>query len=197
VILSTGMASLGEIEEAVVTLRTNGCSELLLLHCVSAYPAPASEANLETIPHMGQAFSVPVGLSDHTPGTSIACAAVVLGAYLIEKHFILDRRDGGPDSTFSIEPPELEELTRGCRMVWEARGTVCYKREKSEEANVVFRRSICAVRNIASGEILDSGNVRVIRPGYGLPPRFLPQVLGRKVRRSVAAGEPISWTLLE
>ena len=197
VILSTGMASLAEVDEAVSTLRANGCHELVLLHCVSAYPAPASQANLETIPHMAQAFGVPVGLSDHTMGTAVGCAAVALGACLIEKHFILDRQDGGPDSTFSLEPSELEDLTRGCRMAWEARGAVHYGCEKAEEASITFRRSICAVRDIVAGQILNSDNVRVIRPGYGLPPRFLPQVLGRKARQSVSAGEPISWALLE
>lgn len=195
VVLSTGMATLGEIEEAVSTLRENGCRELVLLHCVSAYPAPASDANLLTIQHMADAFGVPVGLSDHTPGTAVACAAVALGACMIEKHFILNRGDGGPDSSFSIEPAELEELSRGCVMAWEARGGVHYAREKAEAANVVFRRSICAVTGIPAGGALTPQNVRVIRPGYGLAPRFLPQVMGRRVGRAVAAGEPITWEL--
>lgn len=196
VILSTGMASLGEIDEAVSTLRANGCSEIVLLHCVSAYPAPASEANLRTIPHMAESFDVPVGLSDHTGGTAVACAAVAYGACLIEKHFILDRKDGGSDSSFSIEPSELSELTSGCRMAWEARGSVHYGLEKAEEANVVFRRSIYAVCDIPADALLTIENIRVIRPGYGLAPRFLPQVLGRRVNRALSAGEPISWALL-
>jgi len=196
IILSTGMATLREIAEAVETLRANGCSELVLLHCVSAYPAPASAVNLRTIPHMAEAFDVPVGLSDHTMGTAVACAAVALGACVIEKHFILDRRDGGPDSAFSIEPNELKDLVTGCRMAWEARGEVSYAREVAEESNVVFRRSIYAVRDIAEGEILTPENVRVIRPGFGLPPKLLTQVLGRSVRRAVKRGEPILWKTL-
>jgi pseudaminic acid synthase len=196
IILSTGMATLGEIAEAVETLRANGCSELVLLHCVSAYPAPAAAANLQTIPHMTEAFGVPVGLSDHTMGTAVACAAVSLGACVIEKHFILDRRNGGPDSAFSIEPNELKDLVTGCRMAWEARGEVSYAREAAEESNAVFRRSIYAVHDIGEGEILTPENVRIIRPGFGLPPRFLAQVLGRRVRRAVKRGEPILWETL-
>jgi len=197
VILSTGMASLGEIDEAVTTLRVHGCRDIVLLHCVSAYPSPASAANLRTIPHMASAFGVPAGLSDHSNGTAVACAAVAFGACVIEKHFILDRRDGGPDSTFSIEPAELEQLTVGCRMAWEARGDVNYDRESAEEANLVFRRSIYAVREIAAGDVLTADNIRVIRPGFGLAPKFLPQVLGRRVTRPVAAGEPVLWPLFD
>lgn len=196
VVLSTGMASLAEIAEAVETLRTSGCSDIVLLHCVSSYPAPASAANLRTIPHMAEAFGLPVGLSDHTMGTAVACAAVALGACVIEKHFILDRRDGGPDSSFSIEPLELAALTSGCRMSWEARGEVNYQREAAEEANAVFRRSIYAVRDVAEGETLTREDVRVIRPGFGLAPRFLPQVLGRKTKHALRKGDRIRWDVL-
>jgi N-acetylneuraminate synthase len=197
VILSTGMATLGEIDQAVSTLRANGCRELVLLHCVSAYPAPATDANLRTIAHMADAFDVPVGLSDHTTGVSVACAAVAHGACLIEKHFTLSRADGGPDSTFSIEPAELADLCGGCRTAWEAQGTVSYARESSEASSLVFRRSIYAVRDIGQGETLSRENVRVIRPGFGLAPRYLPQVLGRRARRTIGAGEPIAWALFE
>jgi N-acetylneuraminate synthase len=196
VILSTGMATLREIAEAVETLRANGCSQLILLHCVSAYPAPASAANLRTIPHMAEAFGVPVGLSDHTLGTGVACAAVALGSCMIEKHFILDRRDGGPDSAFSIEPNQLKDLVTGCRMAWEAKGVVGYALEAAEAPNVVFRRSIFVVRDVKQGAVLSRDDVRVIRPGFGLAPRFLPQVLGRRARRDLTRGEPVTWDLL-
>lgn len=196
VVLSTGMATLGEIAEAVETLTANGCRELALLHCVSAYPAPASAANLKTIAHMGEAFGVPVGLSDHTTGTAVACAAVALGACMVEKHFILDRRDGGPDSEFSIEPDELEGLVAGCRTAWEARGEVNYAREPAESANLAFRRSIYVVADVAEGEALTLENVKVIRPGHGLPPRELERVLGRRAARPLRRGSRLTWEAL-
>lgn len=196
VILSTGMATLGEIAEAVETLTGNGCTDLILLHCVSSYPAPAVAANLRTIPHMAEAFGVPVGLSDHTMGIAVACASVALGACMIEKHFILDRGDGGPDSTFSIEPEDLARLVEGCRTAWEARGEVNYGREPAENASLAFRRSIYAVRDIDEGEQITDENIRVIRPGYGLPPRELHRVIGRTAARAIKRGSRIAWAAL-
>jgi pseudaminic acid synthase len=196
VILSTGLATLSEIGEAVETLQANGAAGIVLLHCVSAYPAPASAANLRTLPHLSAAFGVPVGLSDHTMGVAVACAAVGLGACVIEKHFILDRSEGGPDSAFSIEPADLKALTEGCRMAWEARGEVTYARHASEEPSAIFRRSIYVVKDIAEGEELTRDNIRVIRPGYGLPPRVLPQVIGRRAARPLKRGERLRWDAL-
>jgi N-acetylneuraminate synthase len=196
-IISTGLADLGDIALAVETARSNGCKELVLLHCVSAYPSPASQMNLRTIPHMAEAFGVVAGLSDHTLGTAVSIAAVSLGAAVIEKHFTLRRADGGPDSAFSLEPEELKALTEGVRTAWESLGHVNYSRAADEQANLVFRRSLYAVKDIAAGNPLTADNVRAIRPGYGLPPRFLPELLGRRVREHLPRGTPLQWNLLE
>lgn len=197
VILSTGMATLAEIGEAVDVLRRTGCEELVLLHCVSAYPAPASAANLLTISHLAEAFGTPAGLSDHTLGGAVAVAAVALGACLVEKHFILDRDLGGPDAAFSAEPGELEELAAGCSIAWEARGRVSYTVEAAEEASLAFRRSIYVVRDVDQGEVLTRENVRVIRPGYGLSPARLSLVLGRRARNGMRAGSRLTWEDVE
>ncbi|UJR80419.1 pseudaminic acid synthase [Sandaracinus amylolyticus] len=196
-IISTGMANLGEIQEAVDTARSNGARELIVLHCISAYPAPATDANLRTIPHMADAFDVVTGLSDHTLGTTVAAAAVALGAAFIEKHVTMRRSDGGPDSAFSLEPAELGELVRGCRTAWEAVGNITYAREVSEEKNVAFRRSLYIVKDVRAGEAFTSENVRAIRPGYGLPPKYLPEVLGRTARRDLPRGTRLTWDALE
>jgi len=195
-IVSTGMAGLGEIEEAVTAARAGGDGGLVLLHCVSAYPAPAAEINLRTIPHLAQAFGVPAGLSDHTMGTHVAVAAVAMGACLIEKHFTLRRADGGPDSTFSLEPRELRQLVRDTSEAWAALGSVSYAREASEAGNLAFRRSLYAVRDIAAGETFTADNVRIIRPGFGLAPRHLDQVLGARAATAVPRGTAITWRLV-
>ncbi len=197
VILSTGMAGLGEIEAAARAARAAGCEELLLLHCVSGYPTPVEDSNLRTLPHLAQAFGCPVGLSDHSPGGAVAVAAVTLGAVMVEKHFTLSRADGGPDAAFSLEPDELAALVRDCRAAHAALGRVSYERAPSEQRSAAFRRSLYVVKPIRAGEALTADNVRSVRPANGLPPRHLPDVLGRRARRDLAAGTPLAWSLLE
>lgn len=196
-ILSTGLAGLGEIEMAVRTARENGCQDIILLHCISSYPAPTDQANLRTIPHLAAAFDVMTGLSDHTHGTATSVAAIALGAVAIEKHFTLARADGGPDSAFSLEPEEFRRLTEDCRNAWLSLGEVSYRLAPAEEQNLKFRRSIYVVRDVAAGEALTADNVRSIRPGYGLPPRFLPDVMGKRARGPIARGTPLAWDLLD
>lgn len=196
-IMSTGIADLGEIERAVFTARDSGCDDLILLHCISSYPAPSDQANIRTIPHLGQAFDVQVGLSDHTHGTATSVAAVTLGATVIEKHFTLARADGGPDAAFSLEPDEFRRLTEDCRNAWLALGEISYQLKPAEKQNAAFRRSLYAVQNIAAGEALSAANVRSIRPGHGLAPRFLPDVLGKRARDPIAIGTALTWRLFE
>jgi len=196
VILSTGMASLGEIEEAVETLRTSGCVELALLHCTSAYPAPPQSMNLRTIPHLAAAFSTPVGLSDHTLGIAVPVAAVALGASIIEKHLTLSRGERGPDSAFSLEPGEFREMVQAVRTAEEALGGVDYGTGDSEAASLAFRRSLFVVENIPAGEVFGPHNVRSIRPGHGLHPRHLEAVLGKRATRDVSRGTPLAWDLV-
>lgn len=195
-IVSTGMANLAEISEAVAAAREAGSGGLALLHCVSAYPAPAAEANLRTIAHLADAFDVVTGLSDHTLGVAVAVAAVAAGARVIEKHFTLRRSDGGPDSKFSLEPAEMRQLVVSAREAWEALGEVTYRREASEEGNMVFRRSLYFVADVAAGEAITDKHVRSIRPGYGLAPKFLSEILGRRARVDIARGTPVNWTLI-
>lgn len=195
-IISTGLANLGEIEQAVQTARDNGCDELALLHCVSSYPAPDDQSNLRTIPHLAAAFGVVSGLSDHTHGTAVAVAAVALGACVIEKHFTLARSDGGPDAAFSLEPDEFARLCSEARTAWVALGKIGYDVKTAERSNVVFRRSLYAVAPIAAGDTLTRTNVRSIRPGYGLPPADLPRVLGKTAARDIAYGEPLDWSMI-
>jgi pseudaminic acid synthase len=197
VILSTGMADLAEITESVHTLREAGCRELMLLHCISGYPAPPSEANLRTIPHLAETFGLPIGLSDHTLGNAVAITAVALGAAAIEKHLTIRRADGGPDSAFSLEPSEFASLASAAHTAWVALGKINYDRVPSEQDNVVFRRSIYAVRDIAAGEAVTSANVRIIRPGHGLAPRHYDQLLGRRARSAIRRGTPMSLDLVE
>jgi pseudaminic acid synthase len=193
VIMSTGMASPEEIAESVDTFGASGGRELILLHCVSGYPTPAEQSNLRRIPELQKQFGCPIGLSDHTLGTEVAVASVALGACLIEKHFTLRRADGGPDSAFSLEPDELCALVRGARTAFEALGGGQPARSEVEKGSMVFRRSIYVVKDIAAGEPLTADNVRIIRPGYGLAPREMPKVLGRKTRRALARGTALTW----
>jgi pseudaminic acid synthase len=196
-IISTGMCSLAEIGEAVAAAREAGCRELVLLHCVSAYPAPALDANLRTLSDLADRFNVAVGLSDHTMGVAVSVAAVAQGACFIEKHVTLARADGSPDSAFSLEPKELKNLVDGCRTAWEALGTRHYGPAASERGSVIFRRSLYAVRDIAKGEIITNENVRSIRPGFGLPPKSLPKLLGARSRVLIKRGTPLNWSMLE
>ena len=194
-IISTGMASLGEIDDAVGTARNNGAAQIALLHCVSSYPASFEQSNLRTIRHMGDAFGTVVGLSDHTPGTAAAVAAVALGAPRIEKHFTLRRADGGPDSAFSLEPEEFKRLVEDCRNAWRSIGRIDDSRSEAEKESLVFRRSLYVVEDIAAGDELTCRNVRSIRPGYGLPPKHLPQILGRRAARPLKRGSRLPGTI--
>ncbi len=196
VILSTGMATLAEIAEAVEAVRKVSDAGLALLKCTSAYPAPPAEMNLRTIPHLAEAFGVPAGLSDHTLGIAVPIAAVALGACIIEKHFTLSRAEPGPDSVFSLEPHEFRAMVEGVRTAEKALGTVHYGLSGRDEASRVFRRSLYVVSDVRSGESLTKENVRSIRPGNGLPPRFLPSVLGRRAAQYLARGTPLTWNLV-
>lgn len=193
VIMSTGMATLAEIDEAVRTLREAGCPGLALLKCTSAYPASPEVMNLRTIPHLAGAFGVVAGLSDHTLGIAVPVAAVALGAKIIEKHLTLSRADGGPDSGFSLEPAEFKAMVAAVREAEQALGEVCYTLSKEEEASRVFRRSLFVVKDVRVGELFSVDNVRSIRPGYGLTPRCFDLILGRLSTRDIARGTPLEW----
>jgi pseudaminic acid synthase len=194
-IVSTGMANLEEIGEAMATARRYGSGEIVLLHCISGYPTPPEEANLLTLPDLAERFGAVGGLSDHTLGPEVPVAAVALGAHVIEKHFTLRRADGGPDAAFSLEPEELKQLCDSCRTAWRALGRADYSRKPSEEANAVFRRSLYVVEDIAAGEPFTERNLRAIRPGHGLPPKHLKEFLGRTAKAAVKRGTPLSWDL--
>jgi N-acetylneuraminate synthase len=196
-IISTGMASFEEIEEAVAAARDGGCRELAVLHCVSAYPTPPEEANLSTIADLAQRLGVPIGLSDHTLDTMIATLAVGMGATVIEKHVTLSRADGGVDSAFSLEPDELARLVRDVRIAQSAIGTPAYRPTQSEQAGLRFRRSLYVVEDIAAGAMFTAENVRSIRPSNGLPPKHLDAVLGRRACRNIARGEPLALEMIE
>lgn len=191
-ILSTGMASLAELEQAVATARAAGCRDLILLKCTSTYPATPANTNIRTIPHLRELFGCEVGLSDHTMGVGVAVAAVALGATVIEKHFTLSRADGGVDSTFSLEPAELAALVQESERAWQALGQVRYGPTQAEQKSVVFRRSIYAAADIAIGEPFTEINIRIVRPGDGAPPHLYRQLLGRPARRAYRRGTPLS-----
>jgi pseudaminic acid synthase len=193
VILSTGMASLAEIEEAIHIIRKEGNDQIALLKCTSAYPALPEEMNLRTIPHLAEMFDVPVGLSDHTLGISVPVAAVALGACIIEKHFTLSRQKPGPDSAFSIEPPEFNAMVKAIRETEKALGRVCYKVSEHEKDSQVFRRSLFVVKDMKKGESFTEENVRSIRPGFGLHPRYLEIVIGRLASCDIDRGTPLRW----
>lgn len=192
IILSTGMATLAEIEAAVVTVRNTSASPLLVLHCISGYPTPVADCNLATIPDLAERLGVAIGLSDHTMSDEVAIAAVALGAVMVEKHVTLARAEGGPDAAFSYEPDEFEQLAASLRRAWQARGYVSYQRAASEQGNVAFRRSLFVVADMAAGERFNEWNLRSIRPGQGMAPRYLPEVLGHAATRAIARGEPLS-----
>ncbi|MFJ3044284.1 pseudaminic acid synthase [Herbaspirillum chlorophenolicum] len=196
-IISTGMADADEINEAVEAARSGGCKELALLHCVSGYPAPASDYNLSTLPEMQRRWGLVTGLSDHTLDNTTAIASVALGASIIEKHFTLDRSGGGPDDSFSLEPEELAGLCRGAGIAWESVGKIDFGRKSSEQGNAQFRRSLYFVKYLQAGEIVTPDAVRSVRPGFGLMPKHLDAVLGRRVKVAVAPGVAVSWDHLE
>lgn len=196
-IISTGMGSPEEIGEAVETFRNAGGRQLLLLHCVSGYPTPVEQSNLRRIAGLARDFDCPVGLSDHTLGIAVAIAAVALGAAMIEKHFTLRRADGGPDAEFSLEPAELATLVESARAALAALGSGAATRSEVETAMKVFRRSVYVVRDIAAGERFSGDNLRIIRPGHGLAPRHLAEILGRRARRPLARGTALTWDVVE
>jgi pseudaminic acid synthase len=196
IIMSTGMGSEEEIRDAVEVVQTAGVP-LTLLKCTSAYPSPPSSMNLRTMQDMASRFGVPVGLSDHTLGTTVPVAAVALGATVIEKHFTLSRKDEGPDSSFSLEPSEFREMVDAIRITEQALGEVKYERSEKEQASVVFRRSLYAIADIAEGETITRENVRSIRPGHGLKPKFLKSLIGMKASEAISRGTPISVDIVE
>jgi pseudaminic acid synthase len=196
-IMSTGMANETEIQEAVDTARSNGCDELLVLQCVSGYPAPADQYNLRTIPDIARRFNVLSGLSDHTIDNATAVASVALGACLIEKHVTLDRNGGGADDSFSLEPLELKQLCDDTRTAWASLGKVNYERTEAEMGNIKFRRSLYVVKNIKCGDILTESNIRSIRPGFGIAPKYYFDILGKKAKQDIAKGTALQFQLLE
>ncbi|MDD1664383.1 MAG: pseudaminic acid synthase [Methanomicrobiales archaeon] len=196
VILSTGMATLEEIREAVQTLRETGNTQIALLKCTSAYPAPPEEMNLRTIPHLAATFELPVGLSDHSLGLAAPVAAVALGACILEKHLTISRNKPGPDSGFSLEPDEFKAMVEVVRETEKALGGVSYKPTPHEEASICFRRSLFVVREIGKDEVFTDENVRSIRPGYGLAPKYLSAILGKRAARAIPRGTPLAWDLI-
>jgi pseudaminic acid synthase len=192
-IISTGMADLEEITEAVAAARKGGCEELALLHCVSGYPAPPGDYNLATIADMARRFGVPIGLSDHTIDNTTAVASVALGAVIIEKHMTLDRSGGGPDDSFSLEPAEFADLCKGAKTAWRALGRIDYGRKSSEIGNVMFRRSLYFVKDMKAGEKVTRAAVRSVRPGFGLAPKYLDDVVGSVMESDVEANTAVSW----
>ena len=195
-IISTGMASVAEIDDAVRTAREAGCEQLILLKCTSTYPATPENTNLRTIPNLRETFGCEVGLSDHTMGCGVAIAAVALGATVIEKHFTLARADGGVDSAFSLEPAELRMLRVESERAWQGLGRVTYGGTAAEARSKAFRRTLYIARDMKAGDRLDAGNLRIVRPGFGLPPKYYDTMLGKRINRDAPAGTPLSWELL-
>ncbi len=195
-IISTGMASIAELDDTVRAAREAGCKDLILLKCTSTYPAAAGNTNILTIPHMRELFGCEVGLSDHTMGVGVSVASVALGATVIEKHFTLNRADGGVDSTFSMEPAEMTQLVEETERAWQALGKVIYGATEAERKSIVFRRSLYVVQDIKAGEVLTKENVRAIRPGLGLPTKYLPQIINRVAKQDLKRGTALSWDLI-
>lgn len=195
-IISTGMATVAELDETVHAAREAGCNDLILLKCTSTYPATAANTNILTIPHLRQLFGCEVGLSDHTMGVGVSVASVALGATVIEKHFTLNRADGGVDSTFSMEPDEMAQLVIETERAWQALGKVSYGATEAEQKSLGYRRSLYIVKDAKKGEQLTSDNVRAIRPGQGLQPKYLSTMLGRRLVKDVKKGTPVSWDLI-
>jgi len=196
-IISTGMADAQEIQEAIESAREGGCKELAILHCVSGYPAPVEDYNLRTLVDMQKRFGLITGLSDHTIDNTTAITSVALGASIIEKHVTLDRNGGGPDDSFSLESADLKALCLGAKTAWESLGQVDYGRKSSEQANVKFRRSLYFVKDIKAGELITDEHVKSIRPGYGLAPKYMKEIIGKKTTAAVRRGNPVSFELVE
>ena len=196
-IISTGMADANEIAEAIATAKDAGNKELVVLHCVSGYPAPAADYNLRTLPDMAARFGTLVGLSDHTLDNTTAVASVVLGACVIEKHFTLDRNGGGADDSFSLEPADLQALCRDTKTAWQALGNVEYALKSSEQGNAQFRRSLYFVKDMKAGDMIDVTCIRSVRPGFGLPPKFYDELIGKRVTQDISANTKTAWDCIE
>ncbi len=196
-IISTGLANLTEIEEAIETAKEAGCEQLVLLHCISSYPAPIEQSNLQTITNMQKRFNLPTGLSDHTLSNTAALVAIALGASVIEKHFTLNRNEPGPDAEFSIEPNELESLCQQAKEAWKSVGKAGYELKPAEQENIKFRRSLYFIKDIKAGETITPEHIRRIRPGYGLPPKFEQQLIGQTVTTDIKRGTATSWNLVK
>lgn len=195
-IISTGMASIAELDETVRAAKEAGCEQLILLKCTSTYPASPENTNILTIPHLKTLFNCEVGLSDHTMGVGVSVASVALGASVIEKHFTLDRAEGGVDSAFSMEPAEMQQLVVETERAWQALGKVSYGATKAEQKSLQFRRSLYIVEAMKAGDTLSSANLRAIRPGLGLAPKYLPIFLGKQLTKDCPKGTPLSWDLI-
>lgn len=196
IIMSTGMASIAELDEAVTAAREAGCRDLILLKCTSTYPATAENTNISTIPHMRELFGCEVGLSDHTMGVGVAVAAVALGATVVEKHFTLSRADGGVDATFSLEPAELRTLVTETERAWQALGRVTYGPTEAEVASLLYRRSVYIANDMKAGDIFTNYNLRIVRPGHGLAPKYFSILLGKKILRDAKKGTPVTWDII-
>lgn len=196
-IISTGLATVSEIEAAVQAARDGGCKDLALLKCTSSYPSTPENSNILTIPHLREMFGCEVGLSDHTLGIGAAMAAVAHGASIVEKHVTLRRKDGGFDSAFSLEPPELQALVEESERAWQALGSVRYGPSEAERESTIYRRSLYIVKDLAAGEMITSDSIRSIRPGYGLSPGYLDVVIGKRLKQAALTGTPLAWSILE
>ena len=196
-IISTGMADAQEIQEAIEAAREGGCKELAILHCVSGYPAPAADYNLRTLVDMQKKFGLVTGLSDHTINNTTAITSVALGASIIEKHVTLDRNGGGPDDSFSLEASELKELCTGTKVAWQSLGEIDYGRKSSEQGSVKFRRSLYFVKDVKEGEIITDKHVKSIRPGYGIPTKYLDDIIGKVVKENIKKGDSVQFDLFK
>ena len=195
-IISTGMATIAELDDTVRTAMKNGCNDIILLKCTSTYPATPENTNIYTIPHMRELFDCEVGLSDHTLGIGASVASIAMGATVIEKHFTLSRVDGGVDAAFSLEPQEMKSLVEETRRAWQAMGKIKYGPTEAEKKSMVFRRSLYIIRDLKAGDVLTKENLRSIRPGYGLVPKYYDMLLGKKVVRDIKRGDPVNWDLI-
>jgi N-acetylneuraminate synthase len=195
-IISTGMASVAELDETVCTIREAGCEQFVLLKCTSTYPTTPENSNVLTIPHMRELFDCEVGLSDHTKGVGVAVAAVAQGATVIEKHFTLRRADGGVDSAFSLEPEEMKRLVVETERAWQSLGEVTYGPTEAERISLIFRRSLYIAEDMKKGDVLNETNLRIIRPGNGLPPKYYEILLGKKLNRNAKKGTPVAWDMV-